>query len=327
MNLDELLASLQSAAADDTAQLPLIDAQNFVDAAPAAGALSRSASHTYVGCIGRWLCAKNALLCQHTIGMSIENRLLSPADFSQQVLRGKLSATDVVDEFRGFAIKYVRDLGVYGRDYEDTLVAPVMKRSMFEVESTEATYEAIAPVIESRYLRFVEGDANWALVETGYRAVELTENEKNTDDWVTAFRRTFERDTLPEKQRREELNRFWALVDYAPNVADNQVVNLLLTTFSRSSDSSVQQSVLNALATMPFEMVMPEVLTLASWLADTGWLPEILGCWQGDFTDQQINLLNEMLDSTSAEARNLVNRAARLPDYHRARWALAIQRL
>jgi hypothetical protein len=285
MNLDDLLASLQTAAADGVANLPLLDVGDFVDAAPNAGELSVSGAHAYVGCIGRWLHTKKALLSQDASGVAIQDNLLSPADFSRQVLHGRLSAADVTHEFREFATKYVRDLGIYGHDYTDTLVVPLMKRSLFEVENTEDTYDRIAPEIESRYQRFVEGDANWASTKTTYQQVQLSAEEKNVEGWLQAFRISIELETLLEKHRRDELNHFWALVDYSPNIASDQVVILLLKTFSKSADSSVQQSVLNALAAMPFEIVMPEVLRLSSWLSDTGWLPEILGCWRGAFTD------------------------------------------
>lgn len=323
MDLDALLASMNSAAAEDLAGIPLLEAVDFSDAAPDKSDRTVTAAHVYVGCIGKWLAARGALTAQRS--RSNFDASATPATFSRTMLHGVLRQSDITDAYAAFAAAYIRDTGAYGYDYVEAVVVPEMRRDMFDVPDSEQVYAAVAARVEERFAKFSRGDQRWHEKQTTTQHHELSISEQSTEGWLAAFPRADISEAQPEATRRENLARFWALVDHAPNVADRRVAQALLSTFHASADSSVQQSVLNALAAMPFDIVIREVSNVATELERGGWLSEILGVWRGDFSDAQMQVLELVLAESPLEQRNAIYRASRSPDYLRSRWAIRIQ--
>lgn len=66
---------------------------------------------------------------------------------------------------------------------------------------------------------------------------------------------------------------------------------------------------------MPFERGMREIVSVTTWLEANGWLAEILGAWQKNYTDERLTIVEKILDEVGGESRSSVLRAARLPDY------------
>jgi hypothetical protein len=328
IDIDALLKAYKSIADDHLAGLPIIDAAVYSKT----GKIDDLAGHVYIGCIGKWLFEKKGLV-QTAISHRVpeanwrSSAALPPGQFSRSILGGKLFTAEIDTTYQAFITTYARDSGAYSADYVETNVIAKSKADMFDVADELLTYSETALAIERRYQSFVSGVHDWSATHSSYQEIKLTENERTPSGWKIAFTKVTQKDSLPEKVRRDNLNTFWALVDYAPEIADREIVTHLLKTFDSTADSSIQQSVTNSLASMPFEIVMPEVLALAPWLEKNGWLPEILGSWKGDLTDQQIEMLGGILASASAEQRNCIFRASRLPDYERSNWAIAIQNM
>lgn len=69
---------------------------------------------------------------------------------------------------------------------------------------------------------------------------------------------------------------------------------------------------------------MKEIVSVATWLEANGWLAEILGAWQKNYTDEQLTIVEKILGEVGDESRSSVFRAARLPDYRRDGWARLI---
>ena len=326
MNLDDLLASLADVAKDDLDKMPLLESASYSDPALQFKRDVESTAHIAIGALARWLHERGALVRSKTSGGSEAYRALSLTTISKEWLGGKLLLENISESLRAFTSEYVRT-GAYGSDMTESLITAAGLTDMSEVPDNESTFRQIALDISERLTRYLAADAACFNLPTSYQKIELHETEKTPLGWKEAFAGTLGRDSLPERERRAALNLFWALVDYAPEIASREVVIQLLSTFTKSADSAVQQSVFNSLAAMPFAMVMTEIVNAAQTLEKSGWLPEILGSWNANFSDEQIITLEDLLNKANADQRNCIYRAAKLPDYRRSPWAMSIQAL
>ena len=330
IDLDALLNSYKDVVDAHLANEPLLNAETY--RSPDFVHQTNDTGHIYVGCVGKWLLAKGALV--RVLGDGTLSRFdsrtahaLSAKMVSIQSLEGKLSVDNVAEQMRPFVVAYVRDSNAYSSDYIEINVVAKLKRDMSEVADDTETYSKTSAAIDHRFQAYASGNPDWAKTAVNYEKTELTDLERQPSGWVEAFNKSAQYGALPEKFRRVELNRFWALVDYSPEIANRDVVAQLLSTFNKSADTSVQQSVFNALAAMPFALVMTEVFSTATTLEKSGWLADILGSWHADFNEEQTAVIKEVLATASVDSRDAIYRAARLPDYQRSKWALQIQQL
>jgi hypothetical protein len=158
VNLDELLASLNSAAHADLSALPLLDAADYAAASPRGGVVSAQAADVYVGCFGWWLIQRDAFVVRLASQVAqARNSSLSPATISTDIMAGRLMAEDVAEGYREFVTQYTRELMVYASDYVETLVVPRLLRDMFDVRDAVENAQAVASVIDERYRRYLDG--------------------------------------------------------------------------------------------------------------------------------------------------------------------------
>jgi hypothetical protein len=291
MNLDELLASLNTAAQADLSALPLLDVDDYIAAIPRAGEVAALAPHVYVGCFGLWLFAHNAFDAQRARDIAAAGgATLSPATFARDAMAGKLMTDEVAAPFRDFVRQYTRELMVYATDYVETLVAPRMLRDMFDVQDLTENARAVARTIEERHRRYLAQQADWASTEPIVATYALTAAERTEPGWLASLAVVTALHDVPEATRRQALATFWALVDYAPEIASPAVIDALVGTFTTNSDSGVMQSVLNALKDMDFTTVLTSVLADAVRLQHDGeWLGVLLGLWGGDVADENLS--------------------------------------
>lgn len=294
MNLDELLASLNDAAQPELSALPLLDAGDYLAALPRDGETAAQAPHVYVGCFGLWLLANHAFTSPRVAAMAAAgDDAMSPARFSREVMAGTLMADDVTESYRDFARQYTREQMIYATDYVETLVAPRMLRDMFDVQDLSENAHAIARTINERYRRYAAQQPDWSSIAPVIPTYVLTAAELTEGGWLTAMAtcaETLSDPDAPEATRRQALARFWALVDYAPEIASPPVVSALVGAFNAHADSSVLQSVLNALQDMDFATVLAAVLADAVRLRHDGdWLGVLLGLWGGEIRDQDLD--------------------------------------
>ena len=156
----------------------------------------------------------------------------------------------------------------------------------------------------------------------------LTADEQTLDGWKRAFLETLQRDGLPETYRCEQLARFWALVDHTHNTEDRSIPPILLKSFNASADMGVQESVLRALSTMPFENVWDALMSDAQRLHLEGdWLGVVLGLWANDFEDDQIDYIRSLLHTYNQSQLEALRAAAKQGADDRSMWAIKLLNL
>ena len=289
---------------------------------------------TYVGCLGQWLEAKRAMTGvrvserKAAVGQT-ELASMTPANYAKIVMDGKLFGADIAAPFQTFVAAY--SLHGYGSDYWDTNVTAKLKRNMSEVDDSEITYIETSTEIERRYRAFLDGASDWNKLKSHYEQLELGEFEKTVAGWVDAFVETLQRDTLPEKFRREAVNRFYALVDYVPafcsansGIASEQeqqwLVATILTAFSATSDSGVMQSASNALREMDFAHVLAAILDDAERLQANEWLEQLLALWT-HMDAGQIAEFKRQIDACGSAARAALAAALETGIEEESEWA------
>jgi hypothetical protein len=247
----------------------------------------------------------------------------TPAQFSREALNQEFFANDLSEKLEKFVEKYVRATSAYSADFTRVNVVDKSRVDMFDVPDEIAVYEVTKTVIESRFLAFSQGDPNWAAVEPIYNSTQLIEEEKTIDGWVTAFSETLDAGALSEKSRRENLNKFWALVDYSPNLNSSLVPKMLIKSFRTDADSSVQESVLNALREIEFSLALKVIISDAPRLhAEGRWLESLLGLWGDSIPDKDVQEFERQLISSSDTAKKALRLACADGLRNRARWAL-----
>jgi hypothetical protein len=128
----------------------------------------------------------------------------------------------------------------------------------------------------------------------------------------------------PEVNRRASLARFWALVDYSPEIASPAVISALISSFNARADYSVMQSVLNALKDMNFADVLHVVLAdVSRLLRDGDWLGTLLGLWGGDIADEHMPEFQRQIQAVGDDAaRDALAAATEKGLQQRERWAI-----
>jgi hypothetical protein len=326
MDLDELMASFQAGAKAELDALPIQDASHYVKSASQDLPSVKRAMHFYVGCLGLWL-ARHGALAGERLGQLSRSQLndLPPERFSADVMNGLLLPADVVDSFRDFVVKYARDSSGFATDYEEELVVKRLKRDAGEVEPTSDNFNTVSSLISTRYSRYLAGDASWNERNVVKPSYVLTTGELTVPGWTKAFLETQALGSS-EAKRRKQLARFWALVDYSPQIESPLVVSTLVSAFTSTADAGVMQSVFNALKAMRFPLVFEAILADAPRLQQVAWLEPLLDVW-GALNHDQIDEAKGLVDKCDAPTLKSLQAATREGLKNRSAWALQVQQL
>lgn len=226
-------------------------------------------------------------------------------------MAGRLMTDEIAEGYRDFAQRYARDLAVYATDYVETLVTPEMLRNMFDVRDLVENGQAINRVIDERYRRYALTQTDWAAIAPTVAPYELTLAERTETGWLASLASATSLHDAPEAKRREALARFWALVDFAPEIASPAVITALIRTFKQGADSSVMQSALNALKDMDFAAVLSAVLADAIRLQQDGeWLGSLLGLWGGVIADEYLPEFQRQISNVRDDSARRALRSA-----------------
>lgn len=250
---------------------------------------------------------------------------MPPELFSEDVLKGLLVPDDIVEPLRTFAVAYVRDSMRYAGDYEKTLVVDGDLQDMFDVSCSMENYDAVAKVVDWRFRRYTMNDPKWNETQHTWIAYQLSDKERTETGWLNSFAHCVQ-PSESERGRREQLQRFWGLVDYAPAIASNNIVAALISAFVRTADSSVMEAVFNSLKAMEFDLVLRGILADAHRLHESAWLEPLLGTWSR-FDDAQLVKLERQLQDLHGADLVAVQAAVRKGLRGRSQWASQIEHL
>jgi hypothetical protein len=249
-----------------------------------------------------------------------------------QELGDRLLPSDVHPAYKGFAAAYLAPSGGLGDDYWKLFVEEPGKRTMRDAYPTRSDYERLARRIETRAERFRQGASDWWTPADVPGAPEPALWTGGTKDaWLRRIA-TYEdlEGSLP-LHRRARIEEFWSLVDAAPSMPDLEVASALAKTYLWGMDSSVQQSVYNALGGFPADLRLRGVLAhIVEIEAKTDWSEEVVDVFPDDLDETELSRLAEAiaaspLDQQAAYVRALA-RAAQEDSRHARRLLKVLRR-
>lgn len=322
--LDDILKSYEAMAASQAQSRPLIDASDFDDTSRYFRAVAKRPGAVYLGALVSWLSAHGGLseanLLQADDGAS---RL--PSTFAQMTVGEQLWRHHVSDDFLPFVEAYV-DTMLYANDYQDLVVGENGLVDMGGVDESTASFEKLWARITDRFEKFRSGNTEWNS-EKPAEQVDLEPEERALPGWEAAFLQSIKLDGLPHRLREFRVGKFFSLVDHVHGMNDPAIIRTLLLSFVPDADPSLQESVLRALYSMPFETVLQAIIEDAPRLHDAGWLSEVLGLWANDYTDEQEDYFRLVYPTIPGASREAMRAAASVEGYTRAPWAAKLRNI
>jgi len=322
---DDILNSYQAMADSAAKARPLIDANDFNDPAMHGHPVSNQPGMNYLGCCALWLSMRGGLR---------ETELLQPPFplpatpdlFARTVIGPQLWARHIREDLSAFVDAYVRETSLYGNDYQDLVVGLNNLVDMTQVDDVVVTFVPLWTRMMERFALFIQGDAKWT-ARSPRPVVELATAERTSPGWEHAFLQAIEMDNLPHRQREFAISRFFALVDLAHGSHSPAVARTLLTSFRPGADASLQEAVLRALYSMPFETVWHAIVEDAQRISEAGWLADVMSLWANDYTDEQQELLCNEYAKLPETTRILMHAAASHEGHSGDPWAVKLREL
>ncbi len=237
--LDDLLRALTAAARPELDALPLLSAPVFGPNGP-----------ILVGIYVRWLLAQDALV--RRADAPCLPSLPSLTWLSNQLVAGELMLTDIAAPAQAFSTAYLRDTGRYMDDVVQVCLVQRARHVTDVLPDNNATYRAVATVIDRRWALFTGGADAWQGLAKPAAPAPLTAADRTPDGWLRAMAQLRLTDPVSEQARRRDLARFWALVDAAPDTADTRVLDRLVACADEDLGDGVMEAVYLAVAAFPF---------------------------------------------------------------------------
>lgn len=320
--LDDILKSYEAMAASHEQSLPLIDASDFNDSTYYLSPVTEEPGLVYLGAMAAWLSLQRGwneeqLLQSGTRTFSV------PSVYARKRVGEQLWPHHIADAFLPFVEAYVRSM-LYANDYQELVVGENGLVDMGQVDETKVSFQKLWARMTDRLEKFNRGSAEWN-EETPRPEVELEPVEQSMPGWKAAFLQSIDLAGVPHERRQSRIGKFFALVDHVHGADDPAIIRALLSSFVRDADPSLQEAVLRALYSMPFERVLQEVIEDAPRLRGAGWLPEVLGLWANDYSDEQERYVRLVYPTFAATSRDAVREAANMPDYFRMPWAAKLR--
>lgn len=318
-NLDSLLSSLLKDASSEELNTPLVSSDDVHSHKRG------NNGHIYVGCLALWLLEREALV----FGMHIKQQhkkmvddvmKINPGAMSEKYLDGEIWMDDVGENLKAFVADYVRNDALYPADFEEITIVKAGKNIGDFIPDDKETYKIVANIINQRYALYASGDARWKFVESKYVELELEEWERSEAGWLNAMSQLNIINPVSEQGRRQDLNKFWALVDHSAEIASEKVASVLVAQTGKDLGDGVWESVRNSLANFPFEVAINAIFKDAMRLNKIGSLSEILSPW-GNLDKDQVIELSVIFDSLDNDRKLAILSAIREGVRNREDWA------
>lgn len=313
-NLDDLLSSYRGILSQEFSDKPLLTASDFK------GEL-RTAGHLFVGCAIKWL-AMGDRLEEQTL-KSIESagsiKGKSCAYFSEMLSDG-LRSQDVKPHMRSFCTAYFGLGGAYGRDYFYVNVTERNRSSMIDVPDNNETFQETALFLEKRLAEFERGERDFPALNVRNDEHSLTESEQTQEGWLSAMSKITFEGQLSEKSRQENLKKFWALVDYSPEIGTKDVALVVVALGSKELPDGLLESVRNAIADFPIALAIESIFSDAHRLSAAGRLGEFLSSWH-ELDEPQARVLQDSFESLHFDQKATILATVREGIRQREGWA------
>ncbi|CAN7211627.1 hypothetical protein [Acidovorax sp. LjRoot194] len=289
-DLDDILSQLQENWREEVAEKPLLNPDDFGDD-------FRSAAEVLLGCAIKWLLLNRALTAEKVASISIEcDELMgkSCASCSKDFFPMGIFSDDVAVDVRAFAIAYFGSGGSYSDDFFRRNVIDANRLDMYSIPDDLMTYRRTDEFISSRFEEFQRGI--FCKSPGHYKKIELNPAEKTEAGWLDAIAGIELINPKTERSRLDDLNKFWALVDCASEIATENVASTLVAQAGAELGDGVWESVRNSLAAFPFLVAIRSIFADAVRLDEIGALGDILGPWR-NLSDHQVAELCEIFDT------------------------------
>ena len=328
ISLDELLQSFSAMTQNELGQLPLIDADDYNEPKIYGHPVGDLPGLIYLGGFGLWLHNVNGL---SPVYLSRTNEFVSPLSiqpslFAKNVLQEKLFLDAIQPNLQEFCEAYIRNTCLYGSDYQEYVVGELNLVDMSQVPDSADIFNVLWQRISYRLDAFIKNDAHWA-AHKPRPVVTLTASEKEIEGWKSSFAKVLLMDTLPHREREQALAKFWALVDHVHGTNNTEIPYILIKSFTKDSDSSLQEAVTRALYSMPFENVWDAIVSDTLRLEEEGQLASVLELWANDFSENQIEYLKMHFYAAPVNVQNAIFATAQKPENIRNPWAYKLLRL
>jgi len=330
-SIQDILNSFQELANSELDQLPLIDAEDFDRDDIFSQKKGKLPGLIYLGCFALWLYRHEGLNIEKTreIKDISSKDIAYPAVFSEKTLEGKLFASMLRITYQDFAKDYITHKGLFAEDYQNLVVGELGLADMSEVPDDSKNFDKIWERISWRFNNYQLKNANWDEREPRPE-IQLTAEERTIQGWKSSFIHTchqLRESTLPHKEREIAVSHFWQLVDFVQGNSERELPVILLRSFTKNADSSLQEAVLRTLYSMPFENVWTAILADAERLENEGWLGGVLSLWGNTYSDEQLEYIEEKYDDISIKTRHLLQKEATKADYAQEPWAVKLQQI
>ena len=281
-NLDDLINSFLGAAKSDLDALPLISSATF----PHSGEI-------YVGCYAKWLYEKGYLTGPRVQSKIPLDAQLNPSSFSEKVVDGVIFSRNIDKKAQSFSEEYVRNKNLFLDDFVEINITRKNKKIGDFVPDDNETYQSIARIISSRFDLYILHDERWEISGNHYSEVELSPVEKTERGWLDAINRLHPPTQIPEAKRRTELNKLWALIDYAPNIGTEQVLEKIIALCHQDLGEGVFESIRNTVGDFPFTLAIRSIFMHSMQLEQEDRLGQLLSNWSEINNDQAETIENE----------------------------------
>lgn len=313
-NLDDLLSSYRGILIKEFSDKPFLTASDFK------GEL-RAAGHVFVGCTIKWLAMVDGLEEKALKSIkSTGNIKGNSCAYFSEVRPDGLFPLDVKERMRSFCVAYFGPAGAYGRDYFDVNVVERNRSSLIDVPDSNETFQETALFLEKRFAEFERGEREFLAFKARNREYSLSALEQTKEGWLSAMSKTtFERQ-LSEKSRLSNLNKFWALVDYSPEIATKEVASVVVALGSKELPDGLLESVRNAIADFPFSLAIESIFADTHQLSAADRLGEFLSSWS-ELDETQTQVLQVSFESLHSDQKALILAAVREGVRQREGWA------
>lgn len=318
-NLDELIKNLVQTAKDDLDKYPLLQADTYKSTD-----FKKNHSyigHIYLGVLGSWL-YDNKCLKENFYEKNF--KFDTPVDVSVNLFSGALYKDNLTEHALAFFEYYIPQL--YPHDYQNEIVGKNNLSDMSEVNNSFAVMMNYYMILEKRFNLYENNDTSWKNYKNKVSS-NINTHSLSIDNWKQKLHLASAMDQLTHKQREQELANFWHLLDMTAYDQNPEAPKFLVTLLNSNLHDDLKQSIITRLAGFPFENSLDAIFSNVNILKKANYLNAALGAWSGDYTDEQLNIIDKKIDSLNPSSRNMIFMTATSAQNQNSKWARKIAAL